>query len=217
MTADAASASSPAVMDRLKAETRDAHAAAESIPFNQALVDGRLPLERYVAQLAAYRLMHDALEHALAESDHPAIRAVWREDLRKVALLDRDLEVLSGAEDPGTTTAASAVASDVAGRIQALAIADPVALLGALYVLEGSTLGGTILRRHLATAFDLEEDRGLSYYSSYGNNVMPHWREFRERMNGAVTDPAEQERVLEAARTAFDDVGRILSSLSASL
>jgi heme oxygenase len=43
-------------------------------------------------------------------------------------------------------------------------------MLGCLYVLEGSTLGGRIVTRHLKTALPLNEV-GCSFFNSYGDNV----------------------------------------------
>lgn len=203
-------------MDRLKAETSGAHELTESIPFSAAMVQGRLPLESYVGQLAAYSLVHEALDDALAASTHPAVKAVWRDDLAKAPLLAADLRHFASQRD-SVPAEAMQVARAFAGWISGLAIASPVALLGVLYVLEGSTLGATILRQHIARAYGLTGTDGLAYYSPYGNKVMPHWKEFKERMNGAVTDANEQQQVLAAADGTFQRVGDILRALSRGL
>jgi heme oxygenase len=219
-TTATASAAGPAVMDRLKMESRADHDETEAIPFSKAIVSRTLPKDRYVAQLAAYAVLHEALERALSDSDHPTVRGVWRDDLRKLPLLNRDLAFFA-AEQPSSeqnesSRAAMQTAQEYAAAVHALAKHDPVALLGHLYVLEGSTLGGTILRSHIRDAYDLDED-GLSYYSPYGNAVMPHWREFKDRMNAYVTDADEQDRVVAAARESFRRIGWILRALSDGL
>lgn len=53
-------------------------------------------------------------------------------------------------------------------------------LLGTLYVLEGSTLGALILAKHFGLRFNLDRLKGLSYFSAYGENTLPRWREWRE-------------------------------------
>lgn len=206
----------PTVMDRLRAETRQAHADTESIPFSAAMLGGRLPVDRYVGQLVAYERVHAALDDVLSRSEHVAVRAVWREDLRKVHLLRRDLEHFHehlDAVPPSAVTEGEAFAS----RIREASGSSPLTLLGMLYVLEGSTLGATVLRRHIAQAYGLSGDAGLAYYSPYGNDAMLHWKAFRERMNEAVTDPAGQDDVVAGAHEAFERVGRILTTLSAGL
>lgn len=209
-------------MDQLKARTRDAHMATEAIPFSAAMVERRLPRDRYLGQLAAYALVHRCLDRHLAESTNPAIRAVWQPDLAKTPLLEADLRHFATELDAATPRLGGALAAGerFAARIDELAARQPLALLGFLYVLEGSTLGATILREHIAASYHLtlaDGARGLAYYSPYGNAVMPHWKLFRERMNAAVTSPADQEIVVESAREAFQRVGEVLQALSDGL
>ncbi|HMN96759.1 MAG TPA: biliverdin-producing heme oxygenase [Phycisphaerales bacterium] len=206
----------PSLMDRLKAETRKAHDETEAIPFSAAMVAERLPVERFVGQLAAYRIVHAALESALAAATQPEVRSVWRNDLAKGPLLERDLAAFArrgiAFDDAGIGPA-----SEFAESIGRAAERDPLRLLGALYVLEGSTLGAAVLRGHLASAYGLTADEGLAYQSPYGASPMPHWREFKARMNDAVVEPTAQERVIAGAIEAFERIGRILASLSDGL
>ncbi|MCA9285784.1 MAG: biliverdin-producing heme oxygenase [Phycisphaerales bacterium] len=213
--ADSAKEGTVPIMDRLKAETRSAHEAAEAIPFNAALVAGRLPLARYVGQLATYAMVHTELDARLAHATHPAIRAVWRDDLAKAPLLERDLAAL-GQHGVSVPAPAMAAAHEFAGRVRSVAADRPVDLLGYLYVLEGSTLGAAILRQHLQRALGLG-DEGLHYYSPYGNAVMAHWKAFRQRMNEAPLAPAEQDSIVTSAVEAFDRIGAILRGLSDGL
>lgn len=202
------------LMDRLRLETRAAHEATEAFAFSAAMVQRRLPKDRFIAHLAAMAVVHEALESALAASDHPTVHGVWRDDLRKLPLLRRDLAFFNANSLVDHPAGVSAKA--YANHIRALAADDPAALLGHLYVLEGSTLGATILRGHIKEAYGLEED-GLAYYSPYGNAVMPHWREFKDRMNTFAVDASEQSRIIEGARDAFSRIGEILSGLSEGL
>lgn len=50
--------------------------------------------------------------------------------------------------------------------------------LGALYVLEGSTMGGPIIARMVRQQTGLT--RGLSYFESYGDERKKKWNRFRE-------------------------------------
>ncbi len=205
---------SATVMDRLRVETRAAHEATEGIPFSAAMVQRRLPKDRFIAHLAAMAIVHEALEAALAASTHPTVRRVWRDDLRKLPLLRRDLAFFDATSLEGDAVAAPAGA--YAAHIRALAAEKPVALLGHLYVLEGSTLGATILHGHIKEAYGLDQD-GLAYYSPYGNAVMPHWREFKDRMNESAVDPAEQSQIVDGAKVAFARIGEILAAFSKGL
>ncbi|HEY8171116.1 MAG TPA: biliverdin-producing heme oxygenase [Candidatus Limnocylindria bacterium] len=199
------------IMHRLRAETRAQHVATEAIPFSSSILAGTLSREAYAGQLAAYLPVHRAIETAVATSRHPALAEVWTADMRRTPLLKEDLAVLGATTS--SARAARAEGQSMAAWIAGLAGGDPVAILGVLYVMEGSTLGGAVLRRHLARAFDLA-DAGLRYYSPYGTHPKPHWAAFSHRMNQAVTDEADGRRVVTAAAETFDRIGRILAALS---
>jgi heme oxygenase len=197
------------IMQRLRAETRAQHEATEAIPFSAAILGRTLPRSAYAAQLAAYLPVHRALEAAIAGGSHPALLRVWSDDMRRTGLLEADLDELGATGEDARVARPEAEA--MAAWIHELSSADPVAVLGVLYVLEGSTLGGAILRRHLADAYGLT-DAGLRYYAPYGSHPKPHWVAFGERMNAAICDP-DADRVVAAAAETFTRIGNILAAL----
>ncbi len=204
------------IMERLKAETRGAHDRTEAIPFSAAMVQEQLPIDRFVGQLRAYLPVHRELESLLSSSRHPAIQKVWSDDLRKTPLLEKDLRYFESTGQQGAVDADSAAQSMVAW-LKELQVSNEAALLGVLYVLEGSTLGGMVLKPRIAAAYKLCDDQGQAYYSPYGPRAMPHWKEFKERMNAAVVDERDQAAVLDAAEKTFDHIGMILRALSTDL
>jgi len=56
----------------------------------------------------------------------------------------------------------------------------PSTLLGCLYVLEGSTLGGLLLHRHFQQRFQIDANSGCAYYSGYGEETRAMWTQFVE-------------------------------------
>lgn len=73
--------------------------------------------------------------------------------------------------------------------------------LGALYVLEGSTLGGQIISRMIKDRIKGISDHALSFFNSYGNSTIPMWGKFK-----AVLDKvpqADQQDVVESAVATF--------------
>lgn len=201
---------SPTVMERLRAGTRGAHDGLEDARFATAMTDGTLPLDRYVGQLAAYRGVLEALEDELSRTTDPSVGSVWSDELRKLHLVDRDLNHFG---DTGSALAAEA-GKDFARAVRDAAAADPRALLGFLYVMEGSTLGGTVLRPHVAKAYRLDSGDGVAYY---GSGDRERWARLTERMNAALTGPEAQEPVVAAAREAYRHTTAISRALSAGL
>ena len=199
-------------MSRLKAETRARHDATEAIPYSSAIVEETLPKAIYVTQLAAYVPMHRTLEQALRDSKHEVIQAVWDESLVKLGAFQADLEFFGATEQDLAPHVRRAV-EQFEQAVRCRAEHDPVSLLGYLYVVEGSTLGGTILTQHVQSMYELDRDGVRSLLPYEKHEVMPRWRAFRETVNGLVTDEAMQERIIDGACDAFDRIGEVLRAL----
>lgn len=72
--------------------------------------------------------------------------------------------------------------------------------MGALYVLEGSTLGGTHIARMLQQ--QLGSDTGLSFFYGYGPETGSKWKTFVDALNAfPAGDQAEQEMINAANET----------------
>ena len=90
---------------------------------------------------------------------------------------------------------------------------DQDSLAGVLYVLEGSTMGGSILRKMITDALGFTGDNGLHYYSVYGNEVRKHFMDFKSRMSEAYDGSGIEDALVEAAKETFDLVGAIFRSI----
>ena len=110
-------------------------------------------------------------------------------DRRKSAALRADLAHFN-------SSSYFALSSDVP------AIQNPFEALGALYVLEGSTLGGQIISRMITQKLQLQENEGLSFFQSYGARTHTMWECFKAVLD--VDVPAERyEAVVNAAEQTF--------------
>jgi heme oxygenase len=202
------------IMDRLRRETADEHQRVERLPFFEALAAAEVPLASYAGLLDALRIVHESLEREISsrrERFAPFGR-VWDVSLSKLTSLDADLADL-GADRPAGTPAATLRAHLLSQRVRQRAEREPVSLLGYLYVLEGSTLGGTIVAMQVARAFGLDRGRGARYLSGYGKATKANWTAFSERMNAALARGADHEAVVSGAREAFAGIAGIVSCL----
>jgi len=202
------------LMDRLKSETAAAHDRTEAIPFNECIIQRTMPQDRYAGQLACWGRVHEALESSLNSSQDPFVRMIWPGTTQRAPLLAADLAWHGTADVPEDARDAT---TDMVQWIESVSTEDPVKLLGILYVLEGSTLGGMILRKHLSELYGIEGEDGLAYYSAHGRDVMPNWKQFKSRMNEGVSCPDAQRRIIEAASETFDRLGQVLRGLSQGL
>ncbi len=79
----------------------------------------------------------------------------------------------------------------------------PAACLGALYVLEGATLGGQVLRREMALRLDVNADNGGAFLDVYGAETGRRWKDFLDYLGRQPLDPGAKQRAVEAARSTF--------------
>ena len=116
------------------------------------------------------------------------------EDRRKLPWLEADLLYL------GMTRAsiASLQTCDALPRISNLHDG-----LGALYVLEGATLGGQVILRTLQSQLDISPLAGARFFASYGKRVGAMWRDYLGALEAGGTTPAGADAIEHAALETF--------------
>jgi heme oxygenase len=87
-------------------------------------------------------------------------------------------------------------------------------LFGTMYVMEGSTLGGQLIARHVEAALHLSEGRGNSYFRGHGGQTGPLWREFCEMLKLRIPDE-QTDTVVVSAKAMFRTFGTWLQGRSA--
>jgi len=111
----------------------------------------------------------------------PALEA----DLRHLGLLDtarNESDFFRGVPEPEGLTAA----------------------FGVLYVLEGATLGGQIIKRHLQETLGIGPDSGGRFFSGYGPETGLKWKEFGSIVEAFVAEKGGENEMIGAARATFD-------------
>lgn len=178
------------VLAELRTATAGEH---EQVETTLGLMDDQLGRDRLVAVLARLHAFWTA-----AEADLDAWARRWPADAETVAwsrrrrahLFAEDLRALGAEPDPAPLPDLPAVE-------------DTDQALGRLYVLEGSTLGGTFISRHLATLPTLGPDVRLGAFSPYGAETGAMWHAFRRVTRDRVAGGGDAGRVVGAARATF--------------
>jgi heme oxygenase len=171
---------------RLRDATRDRHERLEArldILNRLLTVPGRREL------VAGFHALHAGAEAAL----EPLLGGVPGLDFharRRSERLARDLAGLGGRVRPSPPM-------PVYGVAQAL---------GVLYVLEGSTLGGRVIRRHLAA--NGGDMAGLGFLDPYGAATGDRWRSFLDVLDAE----ADVDSLVAGAVAGFDYSERCLCS-----
>lgn len=100
-----------------------------------------------------------------------------------------------------------------AGEASAVSEALPVLqnipqALGAMYVLEGSTLGGRFISQMLAKQLNRSAENGIAFFSGYGEQTDTKWKKFTEMMNLYVTNhPLNADEIVASANETFSKFG----------
>jgi hypothetical protein len=88
-------------------------------------------------------------------------------------------------------------------------------VLGYLYVLEGSALGGLVLRDLAARCFGLEDGHGVAYLTGLGKSTRQRWEAFGYKLDELLITPADHDAAVAGANAAFSALARILAVLHA--
>lgn len=75
--------------------------------------------------------------------------------------------------------------------------------LGALYVTEGSTLGGQIICKMIAQRLEISTDQGFAFFSGYGEETGEMWKSFKSYLDGPSCAQEVQSEIIEAANRTF--------------
>ncbi len=199
------------IMERLKGATEDLHRMAEGRDLQRLLVRGTLPRPLYEAYLAQMHLVHAALEDRIREvaAKHPAF-VVLRDYHWRQGQLRADLEFLGGKVAPIEPRPAARALIE---HIDREAADCPVALLGMLYVLEGSTNGSKFIARSIGKAYGLSAGPGLSYLDPHGDLQRDRWLTFKQDMNAVDLSENEKTRIVAAAKVTFQAIADLSDEL----
>lgn len=161
------------------------------------LLDPELTAHRLAAVLQCMHAFWVAVERGLDTwaAAHPQAAASLEWPARRRAhLFAADLAALGappGAGDP----------ADVPADLPAPAGTDEA--VGTLYVLEGSTLGGVLIDRHLAGLPALAGVGPLAAFSPYGEQTGARWAAFRRATREHVAHGGDVDAVVSAAGRTF--------------
>lgn len=179
------------VLALLRRQTRAHHEALEN---GLRLTREDLSLTQYINLLERFYGLYLPLEQALGalREAYLYIGLDWPHRV-KVPLLVKDLTALGRPADLRTLALCGEIP-----RLDSLYQA-----LGCLYVLEGATLGGQILSKHLRRLLGLTAETGAAFFTSYGAQVGARWKAFQAMLRAQITQADAQEETVKSACATF--------------
>lgn len=199
------------LFDDLKIKTTHLHQQLNNLPLIKQLENATLTHYLLSSWLRALAVVHASLETHLNQSLSPYLKTLWQPQMQKFGLLMQDLstEPLHSAL---TIAPAIQAAQALAAKIRLRGLEQPHSLIGSLYVLEGSTLGGQIIRPMVLRSPALANHE-LHYFSAYGTKTQTHWQNFKQQANDLPLTEQEQQQIFLAACEMFEGLKNILSAL----
>ena len=174
-------------VDRLRDATHGRHALLEEMPSQQRLLADDYELAEYRCLLERLFGFYDGLASAFATDDP------WGARVReRAALLALDLRDL-GANSSEVRALARCT------ELPLLDTHDRV--LGCAYVIEGATLGGRVIVKHLQRAFRASPDTPMRFFAGDGVETGVRWQRSCAILNAEAKNVAD---VCKAACATFD-------------
>lgn len=169
----------------LRQETQHYHVKLNQHPLLCNLTTSDYPLANYQKVLRAYSGIYQILETQIERFLSAQQYTFSYSERRKLPWLLKDLAFFN-------------IDAMVVDPFQFLPeafpnINSPGELMGALYVIEGSTLGGQHISRALVKFHGLTSDRGACFFNGYGERTLALWEEFIDLMETVISDKYQFE------------------------
>lgn len=189
------------ILAQLKARTAHQHQQTED---GVDLMRDDFSLEDYKNLLVRFYAFYKSYDEKLRESLKENPLGFYEEKRFNSPRLAADLKSLGMSDE---------AISEIETFENLPALDSPEKTFGSLYVVEGSTLGGQVISRHLKEKFGLDKSNGAAFFSGYGKDTGKMWNAFRE----AVTEFADgnnvnREEIIKAANETFEKIGNCLNN-----
>jgi heme oxygenase (biliverdin-IX-beta and delta-forming) len=175
------------ILERLKLETAAEHAAIEDAA---GVLDPGLDLDRYRVYLERTFGFYQTVEEQLRRLEVWEALNLPAMEREKLPLLAEDI-VLLGNLQPVSIRACTAPP----------AFASTAEAVGGAYVLEGSTLGGRLISRHVQDRFG--PDVARSFLECYGADTGAKWQSFRAALARYASSGEIEDRIIAGAQQTF--------------
>lgn len=173
--------------EKLKENTKIAHIELEKVIVQK--IKSIRSIDDYLEILVYFYQFFAPLEKAILPQLKEGFPDVAQR--RKAEWILKDIQFFKPAFRPSYTTSFT---PEITSLSQAI---------GALYVMEGSTLGGQVICKMVAQKLDVSQAEGFKFFSGYGEETLPMWDNFKTYINNRSWNPEEENEVIDAANRTF--------------
>lgn len=188
------------ILKQLKARTENLHRQVEEDNLASHILDHSIKPMQYEQLLIQNYRAYATLEHFLKEN-----KEVLPEELqsfidgKKTAAIAEDLKHFRTAPPERTSDFKPETVS-------------PEALIGILYVIEGSMLGGLMIQQHLDSCEGLRDIRHHHFFGGDPKESIARWRSFMKAVNSKEYTHGEIDEAVDAAHEAFALFGKMYTA-----
>lgn len=189
------------LQEKLKSNTQNLHNELEQQMFVQHIMQKTLNTEQYKKLLACNYLVHlfyeDEIFNKLTTDIALNIDIEKRKKLTSLMLDLNDAKINQQSLEQLT--------------INTTEFKNEYAALGAMYVLEGATLGGSVIIKQLRLNRNFDPSFNFNYYGIYGKELITNWQQFLSELN-AIPE-AHHDEVIFGAENMFKEIIKISAKL----
>lgn len=201
---------------RLKSETQAIHAEVEKLSHAEAIMSHTLSQTGYKNLLAVNYAFHCGIHQAIHigfSSDMDTGLCVTERSQHHAAL--KNLQICHAATLPSRIDALSRDLSSNHSSILTTPCQPPqlstlAQAFGAMYVVQGSMLGGAVIHRALQKNPSLKPCQPFRFYSSFGSETGPQWKQFCIALAEHVTTADDAQEATTKALETFEFFKAIL-------
>lgn len=179
------------ILAEVRKETRPWHDKMEEVARSDKIAAGTLSIAEYKAVILGHYVFHQQAEKRLKANELLKITQGLQLDERfKTPSLLQDMRQLN--MEPLIFDFCPDLHLDTLPRA-----------LGCMYVMEGATLGGTVIGRSLQKVPEITSSGAMHYYGCYGDQTGKRWKQFKEIVEREVSTEDEGQAFVHAATVTF--------------
>jgi len=193
------------ILEKIKSQTRQYHDNIEKLAYSNQIMNGSLNLEQYKSLISANYIFNKVVEEKLVSIEELKNYELLEIDKRrKTAYLENDLVSININKN------------DLFKYEQNLSveISNIFEAIGYLYLLEGSTLGGSVILKKIKRNKNINI-KNFNFYGCYGEQTREKWLNFCQTLIKIADDnEVSEEKILNSVISAYENFLNLLGQVN---
>lgn len=188
------------ILARLKAETANQHQQTET---NVDIMREGFSIDDYRKLLVKFYSFYKPFEEKMSEAISANGIEFNHSERLNTPKLESDLKSLGMSDEEISNIETTDILPNLNSGER---------IFGALYVIEGSTLGGQVISRHLKQTLNIDAESGSAFFSGYGEHTRPMWMGFMGAIESFADQSENKDEIIAGANDTFEKIGVSLTS-----